>query len=265
MHSSSEACRLILFMKVVTDFSNTKLEPVYRYIIHIHSPCILNDHDSSHTNRSRGESGAIHSSLSRDITVKICCLKIIRVRDNFSYNRRLLRGCAIKGDRPWSYIIDMLRKLAIQLSTTWRRCYCKNVTLSSKELNSNKLKSNVKSEVETFERLGVKPYLVKALRNMGILYPTEVQRLSIPRTLAGKHCSIQSETGSGKSLTFLIPALQDDRHKLRTVIVAPTRELGAQLHHMAKSMCPEESGRRIVSLFSGIDNPITVGLFISFV
>lgn len=112
----------------------------------------------------------------------------------------------------------------------------------------------------TFERLGVKPYFVKRLRQQEILYPTEVQRLSIPRTLAGKHCAIQSETGSGKSLTFLIPALQDDRRGLRTVIVAPTRELGSQLHHMAKSMCPEGSGRRILSLFSGIDNPITVCL-----
>lgn len=147
----------------------------------------------------------------------------------------------------------MLRNLAVQPFTSWRRYYCKKVTLSSKELSSNKPKPYV-----TFEQLGVKPYLVKALRRQGILYPTEVQRLSIPKTLAGKHCAIQSETGSGKSLTFLIPALQDDKHRLRTIIIAPTRELGAQLHHMAKSMCPEDSGRRIVSLFSGIDNPITV-------
>ena len=115
-----------------------------------------------------------------------------------------------------------------------------------------------KPKVVTFDQLGVKPYLVKMLRQQGILYPTEVQRLSIPKTLAGKHCAIQSETGSGKSLTFLIPALQDVKRGLRTVIVSPTRELGAQLHHMAKSMCHGESDRRIVSLFSGIDNPITV-------
>lgn len=152
----------------------------------------------------------------------------------------------------------MLRNLVIQLSTTCRRCYCKKVALSSKKLDANKRKLNCKTV--TFEELGVKHYLVKILRQQGILYPTEVQQLSIPKTLAGKHCAIQSETGSGKSLTFLIPALQDDRRGLRTVIVAPTRELGAQLHHMAKRMCSEESGRRIVSLFSGIDNPITVCL-----
>ena len=143
----------------------------------------------------------------------------------------------------------MLRNLAL---TTWRRYYCKKVTLSSKDMTTTK------PRIVTFEQLGVKPYLVKILRQQGILYPTEVQRLSIPKTLAGKHCAIQSETGSGKSLTFLIPSLQDNKRGLRTVIVAPTRELGAQLHHMAKSMCPEESGRRILSLFSGIDNPITV-------
>ena len=120
--------------------------------------------------------------------------------------------------------------------------------------------SRPEPDTVTFEQLGVKSYLANLLRQQGILYPTEVQRLSIPKTLAGKHCAIQSETGSGKSLTFLIPALQDDRHKLTTVIVVPTRELGAQLHHMAKYIRPKESSRRIVSLFSGIDNPITVGL-----
>ena len=150
----------------------------------------------------------------------------------------------------------MLRSLAL---ATWRRYYCKKV----KETMTATTTSKLKPRAVTFEQLGVKPYLVKMLRQQGILYPTEVQRLSIPKTLAGKHCAIQSETGSGKSLTFLIPALQDDKRGLRTVIVAPTRELGAQLHHMAKSMCPKESGRRIVSLFSGIDNPITVCVVVS--
>jgi len=149
--------------------------------------------------------------------------------------------------------INMLRNLVIQSSTAWRRCYCRKVNFPMKS-SANKLKTNS----ITFEQLGVKPYLVKTLRQQGILYPTEVQQLSIPKTLAGKHCAIQSETGSGKSLTFLIPALQDDKPGLRTVIVAPTRELGAQLHHMVKSICPKGSGRRIISLFSGIDNPITV-------
>ena len=145
----------------------------------------------------------------------------------------------------------MLRNLAYN---SWHRYYCKKVSLLSKVVTANYLKP----KVVTFEQLGVKPYLVKILGQQGILYPTEVQRLSLPKTLAGKHCAVQSETGSGKTLTFLIPALQDDKRVLRTVIVAPTRELGAQLHHMAKSMCPEQRGRRIVSLFSGIDNPITV-------
>ena len=146
----------------------------------------------------------------------------------------------------------MLRSLSVHSFTKWQRHYCKKV------LNLNKKGANQANAV-TFEQLGVESYLAKLLRQQGILYPTEVQRLSIPKTLAGKHCVIQSETGSGKSLAFLIPALQGDKHKLRTVIVTPTRELGAQLHHMAKCMCPKE--RRIVSLFSGIDNSITVGLY----
>ena len=141
--------------------------------------------------------------------------------------------------------------MSIRPFTKWQRRYCKKI------LHLNKIEANQANAV-SFEKLGVESYLTNFLRQQGILYPTEVQRLSIPKTLAGKHCAIQSETGSGKSLAFLIPALQDDRHKLRTAIVTPTRELGAQLHQMAKCMCPKDKERRIVSLFSGIDNPITV-------
>ena len=106
-----------------------------------------------------------------------------------------------------------------------------------------------------FAVLGVKPRLVQALQNEGVLYPTEIQRLALPKTIAGKHCVIHSETGTGKSLTFLVPALQDSATRLSTVVVTPTRELGAQLHYMADRLC---RGKRIVSLFSGVDNDLTV-------
>ena len=108
----------------------------------------------------------------------------------------------------------------------------------------------------TFATLGVKPRLTKALQDEEVLYPTEIQLRSLPKTLAGRNCIIQSQTGTGKSLTFLIPALQDSGIGLGTVVVTPSRELGAQLHYMADRIRPKE--KHIVSLFSGVDNDLTV-------
>ena len=71
-----------------------------------------------------------------------------------------------------------------------------------------------------FAALGVKPHLIKALQNEGVLHPTEIQRLALPKTIVGKHCVIHSETGT--ALTFLIPALQDSTTRLNTVVVTPT-------------------------------------------
>jgi len=122
-------------------------------------------------------------------------------------------------------------------------------------LFSRKLSLQTSSD-NPFFLLGVKPRLIKALKNEGVLYPTEIQRLSLPKIISGKHCVIHSETGTGKSLTFLIPALQDRATRLNTIVVTPTRELGAQLHYMADRLCPR--GKRIVSLFSGVDNDLTV-------
>lgn len=108
----------------------------------------------------------------------------------------------------------------------------------------------------SFQELGVQPALCRALAKDGITAPTHVQTLSLPNTLRTQHAPliIQSETGSGKTLTYLLPALQDARPGLNTIIVTPTRELAVQVYHAAKNLAGNRKNSRKVSiLYSGID------------
>lgn len=104
-----------------------------------------------------------------------------------------------------------------------------------------------------FAGLGVHAFICAALKKAGIITPTNVQKLALPVTLAkGNHCVIHSETGTGKSLAFLIPSLQDPRPALTSLILTPTRELATQLYHQAALLnCNKKAKKRIFLAVSG--------------
>lgn len=86
----------------------------------------------------------------------------------------------------------------------------------------------------TFNDLGIKPELVKALTKVNILSPMPVQAEAIPKLLSGNiDAYIGSETGSGKTLAYLLPILnkiETSGDALQIIIVAPTHELVLQIH-----------------------------------
>ena len=106
---------------------------------------------------------------------------------------------------------------------------------------------------ESFAGLGVHSFISAALKKAGITAPTRIQRLALPVTLTrGNNCVIHSETGTGKSLVFLIPSIQDPYPALTTLILAPTRELATQLYHQAELLnCNRKSRKRIFLSVSG--------------
>jgi superfamily II DNA/RNA helicase len=86
----------------------------------------------------------------------------------------------------------------------------------------------------TFEYLGVPDPIVAALSRQGIREPFPIQESAIPHGLAGRDILGRAPTGSGKTLAFGLPLLAnvsraDPRHP-RALILAPTRELAAQIH-----------------------------------
>lgn len=84
----------------------------------------------------------------------------------------------------------------------------------------------------TFAELAIAPFLVEALQRMKLETPTEVQATAVPLILEGKDVLIQSQTGTGKTLAFLLPVVSQLKAEDRTVqaiIAVPTRELGMQI------------------------------------
>ena len=88
----------------------------------------------------------------------------------------------------------------------------------------------------TFQELGLIEPILKALKTEGYTNPTPIQEQSIPVILKGKDLLGCAQTGTGKTAAFAIPTLQlMDKEKLngykhiRTLILAPTRELAVQI------------------------------------
>lgn len=88
-----------------------------------------------------------------------------------------------------------------------------------------------------FGQFNLKPEVVTALTQIGFTNPTPVQAKLIPAVLQGKDVVGQSQTGSGKTHTFLIPILNQLEQKkqyVQAVITTPSRELAAQITKAAK-------------------------------
>lgn len=83
-----------------------------------------------------------------------------------------------------------------------------------------------------FERFQLASFLIEALKHQNISLPTEIQERLIPAIKNGMDVIGQSQTGTGKTLAFLLPIvdlIEADKKETQTVITAPTRELANQL------------------------------------
>lgn len=87
-------------------------------------------------------------------------------------------------------------------------------------------------DTPAFSELGLEPHLLKAVDKLGYESPSPVQAMTIPLVLQGKDVVGLSETGSGKTAAFGLPALQMIDTGLRAtqvLILCPTRELSVQV------------------------------------
>ncbi len=93
------------------------------------------------------------------------------------------------------------------------------------------------NEMNTWQRLGLNSQLTNKLAEEQIMAPTGVQEQAIPLMLEGKDLSVRSQTGSGKSLAFLLPLLQSidlSSDNIQAIVLAPTQELAMQLVRVAE-------------------------------
>lgn len=93
-----------------------------------------------------------------------------------------------------------------------------------------------------FKQLGLLPELLQAISDEGYDKPTSVQQQAIPIILTGCDILAGSQTGTGKTAGFTLPLLQrlmanfqEGQHKVRALILTPTRELAAQVGESVKT------------------------------
>ena len=90
-----------------------------------------------------------------------------------------------------------------------------------------------------FTKLGLPPALLRGVRAAGYQTPTPIQTKAIPLALEGVDLVAAAQTGSGKTAAFVLPImtrLMDGPHALRCLVLAPTRELAAQIETAARDL-----------------------------
>jgi superfamily II DNA/RNA helicase len=102
----------------------------------------------------------------------------------------------------------------------------------------------------TFTDLLVPTDLIAALAKQQISDPTPVQSAALPVLMAGKDAYLNAETGTGKTLAYLLPLftrIDPAQAATQVVIVAPTHELAIQIHRQSCDLA-QNAGRAIRSV-----------------
>ncbi|POS85672.1 DEAD-domain-containing protein [Erysiphe pulchra] len=108
--------------------------------------------------------------------------------------------------------------------------------------------NNQNSKVEKFSELNLSEKTMKAIEEMKFETMTEIQSRGIPPLLAGRDVLGAAKTGSGKTLSFLIPAVEmlyslrfKPRNGTGVIVVSPTRELALQIFGVARELMAHHS------------------------
>ncbi len=92
----------------------------------------------------------------------------------------------------------------------------------------------------SFANFGLRPELMKAMESLNFHEPTPVQHEAIPQVLQGRDVLVSAQTGTGKTLAFVLPMLHRMlEHPVTGVtglVLLPTRELAAQVATVVKEV-----------------------------
>ncbi|WP_149196546.1 ATP-dependent RNA helicase RhlB [Luteimonas suaedae] len=113
-----------------------------------------------------------------------------------------------------------------------------------------------------FSEFELQPQLLAGIEAAGFLRCTPIQALTLPLALSGRDVAGQAQTGTGKTLAFLVavvnrllsqPALAERKAEdPRALILAPTRELAIQIHKDAVKFA-SDLGLKFALVYGGVD------------
>jgi len=122
----------------------------------------------------------------------------------------------------------------------------------------------------TFDTLGLPEPLLRAVGDAGYAAPTDVQSAAIPPAIAGTDLMVAAATGSGKTASFILPALnrvlaaradvtkRRDKGMVygpRILVLTPTRELALQIAKAAATYGRHVAGLRVTTIVGGVPYP----------
>jgi superfamily II DNA/RNA helicase len=125
----------------------------------------------------------------------------------------------------------------------------------------------------SFDTLGLHAALTRAVADAGYDRATDVQAHAIPPALQGDDLMVASSTGSGKTASFMLPALQrildartDAAHRRekgrvdgpRILVLTPTRELALQIAKAASTYGRHVQGLRVATVVGGVPYPAQI-------
>jgi len=115
----------------------------------------------------------------------------------------------------------------------------------------------------SFAELDLAPEVLHAVRDAGYTHPTPIQQQAIPLALAGRDLIGLAQTGTGKTAGFTLPIVHnlisapltdssgEQLHRVRVLILTPTRELAAQVEESFRKY-GKYTGLRVVPIFGGV-------------
>ena len=115
----------------------------------------------------------------------------------------------------------------------------------------------------SFEDLALAPEVLHAVRDAGYTHPTPIQEQAIPLALAGRDLIGLAQTGTGKTAGFTLPIVHnlistpltdasgEPIHRVRVLILTPTRELAAQVEESFRKY-GKYTGLRVVPIYGGV-------------
>ena len=110
------------------------------------------------------------------------------------------------------------------------------------------------NEKKSWNELGLSDEMLKLIGEIGYAHPSDVQAQTIPLAVAGKDVLVSSQTGSGKTASFVIPVVERFKNKNGTYVLAlaPTREIAQQTGEIFRTF-GEPFGMKVAVCIGGAD------------
>jgi superfamily II DNA/RNA helicase len=132
----------------------------------------------------------------------------------------------------------------------------KNTTIVNEEVNGRELIFDCfeESDIQTWDQLDLDSQLLRGIYAYGFEKPSPIQQRAIKYIINGNDVIGQAQSGTGKTATFTIGALQRiniSDQNTQVLILSPTRELATQTSKVVSSLASFMNGFKIQTLFGG--------------